>query len=616
MSFLRCAVKHPSIALVDAATTLSELKQIHAQLIYSGLVADAHLCGQFTAAIALRSPANLDYSIRVLDQCEAPTLFALNSLIRVHSKGTTPHSGFHFYRRILCSPDNLRPDNYTFNFLVRTCAALPGGGPGSSVHCAVIKHGFEQDPHIQSGLIFMYAEMGCIGSCHRLFSGIPSPDLVCQTAMVSACARCSDIDFAKQLFEEMPDRDPIAWNAMISGYTQRGKSRDALELFHMMQVEGVRVNEVSMVSVLSACSHLGALDQGRWAHAYIERNRFKMTLTLGTALIDMYAKCGDTRKAMEVFWGMKERNVYTWSSAMNGLAMNGAGKECLELFSLMKDDGVVPNEVTFVSVLRACSVIGLVKEGIKHFEDMKGVYGIEPQLEHYGCMVDLYGRAGQLTEALEFIKKMPIEPHTAAWGALLNACKIHKNMEIGKLASRKIVELEAKNHGAYVQLSNIYAVNKNWDSVSYVRETMKSRGVRKLPGCSILEVDGGVQEFFAGDLRTHPMSEEIKVMLEEISRRLKLAGYVANTEPVLFDIEDEEKEDTLSLHSEKIAIAFGLIRLREGMPIRIVKNLRVCWDCHEVTKMISRTFHREIIMRDRNRFHHFMDGECSCKDYW
>ncbi|KAK4786437.1 hypothetical protein SAY86_003126 [Trapa natans] len=616
MSFLRCSVKHPSIVLIDAVTTLRELKQIHAQLIYGCLATDPHLCGQFIAAVALRNPTNLEYSIRVLDQCKSPTLFALNSLIRVHSKGPSPHSGFHFYRRILSSSDNLRPDNYTFNFLVRTCAALPGGGLGSSVHCAVIRHGFEQDPHIQSGLIFMYAETGCLGSCHRLFSDISCPDVVCQTAMVSACARCGDIEFAKQVFDQMSERDPIAWNAMISGYTQRGKSRDALELFHLMQLEGVRVNEVSIVSVLSACSHLGALDHGRWAHAYIERNRLKITLTLGTALIDMYAKCGDTRKAIEVFWDMKERNVYTWSSALNGLAMNGAGEACLELFSLMKDDGIVPNEVTFVSVLRACSVIGLVNEGIKHFEDMKKVYGIEPQLEHYGCMVDLYGRAGQLTEALEFINKMPIEPHTAAWGALLNACKIHKNMEIGKLASRNIVELEAKNHGAYVQLSNLYAVNKNWDSVGYVREMMKSLGVRKLPGCSVLEVDGGVHEFFAGDHRTQPMSEEIKVMLDEISSRLKLAGYVANTEPVLFDIEDEEKEDTLSLHSEKIAIAFGLISLREGVPIRIVKNLRVCWDCHEVTKMISRTFDREIIVRDRNRFHHFKGGQCSCRDYW
>lgn len=499
--------------------------------------------------------------------------------------------------------------------MVRTCAQLLAPETGPSVHAALTKRGFENDPHVQSGLIFMYAELGCLHPCHRVFGEIVEPDLVCQTAMVSACARCGDVGFARELFDEMPQRDPIAWNAMIAGYAQCGKSREALNLFHLMQMEGVRVNEVSMVSVLSACSHLGALDQGRWAHAYIERNKLRMTVTLGTALIDMYAKCGNMNKAMEVFWGMKEKNVYTWSSALGGLAMNGFGEKCLELFSFMNKEGVHPNEVTFVSVLRGCTVAGLVEEGRQHFDSMKKLYGIEPQLEHYGCIVDLYGRAGRLDEALNFINSMPMKPHAGAWGALLNASRMYKNMEIGELASRKIVELEAKNHGAYVLLSNIYADSKLWDGVSNVRRTMKAKGVRKLPGCSVLEVDGEVHEFLVGD-KSHPRYDEIEAMLGEISRRLKLAGYVANTNPVLFDIEEEEKEDALCKHSEKVAIAFGLISLKEGVPIRIVKNLRVCWDCHDVTKMISKLFNREIIVRDRNRFHHFQDGECSCKGYW
>lgn len=499
--------------------------------------------------------------------------------------------------------------------MVRTCAQLLARETGPSVHAALTKRGFENDPHVQSGLIFMYTELGCLHSCHRVFGEIVEPDLVCQTAMVSACARCGDVGFARELFDEMPQRDPIAWNAMIAGYAQCGKSREALNLFHLMQMEGVRVNEVSMVSVLSACSHLGALDQGRWAHAYIERNKLRMTVTLGTALIDMYAKCGNMNKAMEVFLGMKEKNVYTWSSALGGLAMNGFGEKCLELFSFMNKEGVHPNEVTFVSVLRGCTVVGLVEEGRQHFDSMKKLYGIEPQLEHYGCIVDLYGRAGRLDEALNFINSMPMKPHAGAWGALLNASRMYKNMEIGELASRKIVELEAKNHGAYVLLSNIYADSKLWDGVSNVRRTMKAKGVRKLPGCSVLEVDGEVHEFLVGD-KSHPRYDEIEAMLGEISRRLKLAGYVANTNPVLFDIEEEEKEDALCKHSEKVAIAFGLISLKEGVPIRIVKNLRVCWDCHDVTKMISKLFNREIIVRDRNRFHHFQDGECSCKGYW
>ncbi|KAL6294665.1 hypothetical protein ACE6H2_002807 [Prunus campanulata] len=615
MSSLRCIAKHPTISLVDSCTTLKELKQIHSQLLVNGLLNDPHLSGQFVATIAIRNPSNLGYSNEVLDQCENPTLFTFNSMIRAYSKSSTPSKSFHFYSRILQSRDNFLPDNYTFNFLVRTCAQLLARETGPSVHAALTKRGFENDPHVQSGLIFMYAELGCLHSCHRVFGEIVEPDLVCQTAMVSACARCGDVGFARELFDEMPQRDPIAWNAMIAGYAQCGKSREALNLFHLMQMEGVRVNEVSMVSVLSACSHLGALDQGRWAHAYIERNKLRMTVTLGTALIDMYAKCGNMNKAMEAFWGMKEKNVYTWSSALGGLAMNGFGEKCLELFSLMNKEGVHPNEVTFVSVLRGCTVVGLVEEGRQHFDSMKKLYGLEPQLEHYGCIVDLYGRAGRLDEALNFINSMPMKPHAGAWGALLNASRMYKNMEIGELASRKIVELEAKNHGAYVLLSNIYADSKLWDGVSNVRQTMKAKGVRKLPGCSVLEVDGEVHEFLVGD-KSHPRYNEIEAMLGEISRRLKLAGYVANTNPVLFDIEEEEKEDALCKHSEKVAIAFGLISLKEGVPIRIVKNLRVCWDCHDVTKMISKLFNREIIVRDRNRFHHFQDGECSCKGYW
>ncbi|CAL9005843.1 unnamed protein product [Prunus brigantina] len=239
-------------------------------------------------------------------------------MIRAYSKSSTPSKSFHFYSRILQSRDNFLPDNYTFNFLVRTCAQLLARETGPSVHAALTKRGFENDPHVQSGLIFMYAELGCLHSCHRVFGEIVEPDLVCQTLLVCACARCGDVGFPRELFDEMPQRDPIAWNAMIAGYAQCGKSREALNLFHLMQMEGMRVNEVSMVSVLSACSHLGALDQGRWAHAYIERNKLRMTVTLETALIDMYAKCGNMNKAMEVFWGMKEKNVYTWSSALGG----------------------------------------------------------------------------------------------------------------------------------------------------------------------------------------------------------------------------------------------------------------------------------------------------------
>ncbi|XP_004135465.1 putative pentatricopeptide repeat-containing protein At5g40405 [Cucumis sativus] len=614
MSTLRNIAKHPTIALIDSFITLKELKQIHTQLVINGLLNNRELLGQFVASIAVRNPTNLLYSNQILDQCAKPTLFALNSMIRAYSKSLTPHKSFQFYNKILQSNDVMSPDNYTFNFLVRTCAQSACEA-GPAVHGALIKHGFEYDPHVESGLIFMYAEMSCLSSCHRVFESVQKPDLVCQTTMVSACAKCGDIGFARNLFDSMPQRDFVSWNAMIAGYAQRGQSREALNLFKLMQMDGVKVNEVSMISVVTACTHLGALDQGKWAHAYIEKNKIQMTVNLGTALVDMYFKCGNVDRALKVFWEMNEKNVYTWSTAIGGLAMNGYGQKCLELFSFMKHEGIAPNEITFISVLKGCSVVGFVDEGRSHFDSMKRDHGIEPRLEHYGCMVDLYGRAGRLEEALNFINTMPLKPHAGAWGALLNACRMYKNMELGEFASRKLIEVEGKNHGAYVSLSNIYADTGNWDRVSNVRQSMKAEGISKLPGCSVMEVNGEVHEFFSGD-KSHPSYDVIETMWGEISKRLKLAGYVASTNSVLFDIEEEEKEDALCKHSEKMAIAFGLFSLKEGLPIRIVKNLRICWDCHDVSKMISKIFEREIIVRDRNRFHHFKDGECSCKDFW
>ncbi|XP_015575273.2 LOW QUALITY PROTEIN: putative pentatricopeptide repeat-containing protein At5g40405 [Ricinus communis] len=538
---LRSVSKQSIINLIHSHTTLIELKQIHTHLLIGAHLNDPNFLGQFVASIVLKNPKNVDYSNQILDQCNDPTVFALNSMIRAHSKGSKPQKSFHFFNRIIHSHNGISPDNYTFNFLIRACAQLLAKEIGLAVHGCVIKYGFGLDPHVQSGLIFMYAELGCLGFCRQVFDLIPQPDLVCQTAMVSACSKCGDVGFARELFDSMPHRDHIAWSAMIAGYAQCGQSREALALFHLMQLEDVKVSEVSMVSVLSASSQLGALDNGRWAHAYIERNKIPVTVTLGTALVDMYAKCGDMNKAMEVFWAMKEKNVYTWSSAMNGLAMNGAGHKCLELFSLMKKDGVLPNEVTFLSILRACCVIGSVEDGRKYFNAMRKEYGIEPLIDHYGCMVDLYGRCGCLDEALNIINSMPMKPHTGAWGALLNACKLYKNMELGELASRKLIELEGNNHGAYVLLSNIYADSKKWEMVDNVRQAMKVNGVRKQPGCSVIEIDGEAHQFFSGD-NSHPRYDDIEAMLEHISRRLKLSGYVTNSKLSLFDVEQEEKK--------------------------------------------------------------------------
>ncbi|KAK8930840.1 putative pentatricopeptide repeat-containing protein [Platanthera zijinensis] len=588
---LRSTACNP-LTLLESSSTLREVHQIHCQLLVRGLLGDPPYLSKFVAILALsqNNPHHLPYSRLVLAHSPSPpTVFALNSLIRAHSNTSSdPLQAFHFYRQILHSP-SLSPDNYTFTFLIRASSNLPTAAAAASAatHAAALTRGHE----------------------------LQDPDIVTKTAMVGAYAAAGEIDAARKLFDDIPHRDDIAWNAMIAGYSHVGRSKEALELFSSMQIVGVSVSEATIVSVLTACAQLGALDQGRWAHAYIQKNKFQLSVTLGTALIDMYSKCGNVGRAMEVFRSMPEKNVYTWSSAMSGLAMNGAGKQCLEIFDLMEKKELKPNEITFVSLLRGCSLTGLVDKGLEYFDSMKSKHGIEPWPEHYGCMVDMYGRAGRLEEALNFINNMPFKPHAGAWGALLNACRIHRNIELGELAQSKIMDIEVMNDGAYVLLSNIYAEFRNWKAVSTVREVMKGKGVRKEPGCSVIEVSGEVHEFLVGD-KSHPMYCKIEAMVGEINGRLKVAGYEARTNEVFFDIEEEEKENAVSWHSEKLAIAYGLIVLNEGIPIRIVKNLRVCWDCHDATKFISKVFDREIVVRDRNRFHHFKDGLCSCKDYW
>ncbi|OAY64536.1 putative pentatricopeptide repeat-containing protein [Ananas comosus] len=550
-------------ALIDSTTTLPQIHQIHAHLLVAGFLGDPFHYAKLVADLALSSSSsssssNLAYAHLLLRRSpHPPSLFALNSLIRAHSKGPDPLLAFPLYRRLLRS---LPPDNFTFTFLVRASAtaAAAAAASGPAVHAAALRRGLAADAHVQSGLIHMYAELGLPAASRAVYDEVERPDLVSQTAMVGALAQCGEVGSAREMFDEMPRRDPVAWNAMIAGYAHVGRSREALELFSAMQSEVVRVGEATMVSVLTACAHLGALDQGKWAHAYVQKHKLRITVTLGTALIDMYSKCGNIERAMEVFRSMRERNVYTWSSAIGGLAMNGASEECLELFDLMQREGVQPNAITFLSVLRACCVAGLVDEGRAYFASMRARHGVEPWQEHYGCVVDLYGRAGRLGEALAFINAMPTAPHAGAWGALLHACRLHGDVALGEHATRRILESESANDAAHVLLSNTYAASRDWAGVSRVRESMRAKGVRKEPGCSAIEVGGEIHEFFVGD-KTHRRYREMEVMLGEMATKLREAGHVARTEGVLFDIEEEEKEGALSWHSEKLAIAFGLI---------------------------------------------------------
>ncbi|MQL93717.1 hypothetical protein Taro_026370 [Colocasia esculenta] len=508
------------------------------------------------------------------------------------------------------------PDQVALVTVLSACGRTRNLNAGRDIHSYIIDGGVEMDEHLRGALINMYASCGSMVHAQQLYDQFCLKNLVASTAMVFGYAKTGMIDLARSIFDEMEERDLVSWSAMVSGYVECGRPQEALALFNEMRGHAVKPDRITMLSVISASADLGALDNANWIHVFVDRNGFWDIASVNNALIDMYSKCGSLSRAYRVFVEMPLRNVISWTSMINGYAMHGDGESALKLFDKMKAEGVEPNEVTFIGLLYACAHSGLVDEGRKIFSSMVDDHGVNPKYEHYGCMVDLLGRAKQLGEAMELIEKMPFPPNVIIWGSLLGACRIHGDLQLGELAAKKIIELDPDHDGAYVLLSNIYAKASRWQDVVEVRKLMKSRGVLKERGCSWIESNGKVHEFAIAD-ESHSRSSEIYVKLDEVVKELEFSGYVPDTHSVLVDLDEEEKKKAILMHSEKLALSFGLISSAgKGSCIRITKNLRVCEDCHSFMKAFSGVFGKDIVLRDRTRFHHFKDGVCSCKDFW
>ncbi|CAK9136251.1 unnamed protein product [Ilex paraguariensis] len=433
-------------------------------------------------------------------------------------------------------------DFHTFPFLLQSFNSPSHLHSGKSIHAQITHFGLSCDPFVQTSLVNMYSSCRNLGSAQRVFDAILQPDLPSWNSILNANVKVGLIDVARKLFDQMPQRNVISWSCMMDGYVRRGHYKETLALFREMQkleFNDVMPNEFTMSVVFSACGRLGALEHGKWAHAYVDKCGMKVDVVLGTSLIDMYAKCGSIDRARWVFNHLGPiKDVMSWSAMISGLAMHGHGEECLDLFSEMVNNGVRPNPVTFLGVLCACVHGGLVSEGKEYFRRMSKDFGIAPSIQHYGCMVDLYGRAGLIEEAWVVVKSMPMEPDVLVWGALLSGSRMHGDIETCEAALRKLIDLEPTNSGAYVLLSNVYAKMGRWKDVRHVRDLMEAKGIRKVPGCSLVEVEGVVHEFSVGD-KSHPDTREIYMMLEEIIDRLKLEGYIGNTKEVLLDLDEE-----------------------------------------------------------------------------
>ncbi|KAH9530771.1 hypothetical protein CY35_19G002200 [Sphagnum magellanicum] len=412
-------------------------------------------------------------------------------------------------------------------------------------------------------------------------------------------AKCGSMEDAQTVFNKMPSHDVVTWNSMILGHVKCGQGQKALELFQQMNKEGVKPDSVTFVGVLNACASIVALEEGRCVHQQIIESGWDSNVFVGNSLVDMYAKCGSMEDAQTVFNKMPSHDVISWNAILGGCAMHGHGNEALKLFEQMCEEGVKPDDITFVCLLSACSHAGLVDEGMSCYASMITVYMISPKSEHYSCMVDLLGRAGKLHEAENMIKVMPGKPYVPAWRALLGACKIHGNLEMGERVAKQFLELEPENAVDYVLLSNIYAAAGNRHLCENVEQKRQERGVENQTGCTWIEVKNEVHSFIAGD-QDHPQMMEIHTELHRLSGLMHDVGYVPDTKFVLHNEEEEEKVFQLCHHSVKLAIALGLINTAPGTPLRIIKNLRICEDCHTSTKFISKIVGRAIMATQEN----------------
>uniref|UniRef100_J3MBX1 DYW domain-containing protein n=2 Tax=Oryza brachyantha TaxID=4533 RepID=J3MBX1_ORYBR len=554
---------------------------VHAFTEKCGLAEHEHV---LTGLISLYAKCGHVESARCLfDMMEKPDLVAYNALISGYSVNGMVGSSLDLFTELVTL--GLRPNSSTLVALIPVYSPFGHELLAQCLHGFILKSGFNASSPVSTAITTLYC-------------------------------RLNDMESARKAFDAMAEKTMESWNAMLSGYAQNGLTEMAVGLFEQMLALNVRPNPITISSTLSACAQLGALSLGKWVHRIIAEEDLEPNVYVMTALIDMYVKCGSISEARSIFNSMDNKNVVSWNAMIAGYGLHGQGSEALKLYKGMLDANLLPTSATFLSVLYACSHGGLVEEGREVFRSMTDDYAIGPGIEHCTCMVDLLGRAGKLKEAFELISEFPksaVGP--GVWGALLGACMVHKDSDLAKLASQKLFELDPENSGYYVLLSNLHTSKKQYSEAAVVRQEAKSRKLIKTPGYTLIEIGEKPHVFMSGD-RAHSQSEAIYSYLEKLTAKMIEAGYRPETEAALYDVEEEEKEHMVKVHSEKLAIAFGLLSTEPGTEIRIIKNLRVCLDCHNATKFISKVTQRLIVVRDASRFHHFRDGVCSCGDYW
>ncbi|KAG9442848.1 hypothetical protein H6P81_018702 [Aristolochia fimbriata] len=487
-----------------------------------------------------------------------------NVLIRGYVSSDQPYKACSCLIRMQ-EDDRINPDSVTVLNVLPACAHINHHLKGKSLHGYAIRKGF-------------------------------LPQLLLETALMDFYATSSEIKSVVELFDAIDEKSLVSWNTLIKAYAQNGQYTQAIQLFHDLIEEPGQQDEVTLSSVIPAYSELGFLRLGRQIHSYALKQGYGSNTFILNSMIYLYAKCGDLKSSQKLFDGMAQKDVVSWNSIIMGYGIHGYGKSAVEFFSIMKRVGLPPNAVTFTSLLSSCSNNGLIEEGWQYFTSMKQDYGIEPQIEHYGCMVDLIGRTGNLGSALNFIERMPIAPTARIWGSLLTASKNHQNIETAEFAAEKILSLKHNHTGCYILLSNLYADASRWEDVTRIRSLMEHAGLERTKGCSTIELNSKTRSFINGD-RLHTIHETLEIL----TRRIGESIYVPN---IRFRPQDEvkRKADLPTRHSVRLAICYGLISSAVGTPVLIKKNIRMCKDCHNAAKLISIFSRREIVVGDSVMF--------------
>ncbi|XP_073525828.1 uncharacterized protein [Phyllobates terribilis] len=555
--------------------------QIHTHIIKSGLdtipLLVHHLLNFYSKC---QQPLS---SRLVFEESPVKSATTWSSIISAFTQNELPDLGFAYFRRML--EIGVRPDDHIFPSATKACAIMSRLDLGRSIHTFALKTGYDLDVFVGSSMVDMYS-------------------------------KCAEIRDARKLFDEMPDRNVVSWTGMIYGYAQLGESEEALGLFKQALHERLDVNDFTFSSIIHVCGNSTHLELGKQIHGLCLKTSYDSSCFVGSSLISLYSKCGIIESAYRAFnEATKTKNLGMWNSMIIACAQHGHTKRVLSLLSEMEAAKTNPNFITFLCVLYACSHAGLVEKGEYYFDLMKNTYKIEPGHQHYAALVDLLGRAGKLEKALSVIQNMPINPTESVWCAFLTGCKLHNNTELAAYGADEAFKLGSVSSGLHVLLSNAYSAAGRYEEAADARKMLRDRGVKKETGLSWVEEGNLVHKFVAGD-RTHPRSKEIYEKLEELGGEMEEAGYVVDTSFVLQRVGLKEKNEAIRYHSERLAVAFGLISFPPQRTICVMKNLRICGDCHNAIKFMSKCSGRTIVVRDNNRFHRFEDGKCSCGDYW